>query len=297
MQEIRARLQQWVGEINRCLEELLPDPDTPPAVIHQSMRYSVLAGGKRLRPILMLETAGLFVADVRPFYRAACAVELIHTYSLVHDDLPAMDDDDYRRGRLTNHKVFGEGMAVLTGDALLTMAFEQLARLPADFPGREERILEAISELAQAIGTRGMIGGQVLDLQAQGKDLQLPALRQIHQWKTGCLFQATVRFPAILLEVSEEEKAALTSYAYHFGIAFQIVDDILDVIGDEAKLGKRTGSDQRQRKATYPALVGLEEARRLAAAAVEQAVEALTIFGDRAWFLAGLAHFILEREH
>nr|WP_242822504.1 farnesyl diphosphate synthase [Thermaerobacter marianensis] len=282
----------------RALEEVLPGPDVPPARIHEAMRYSALAGGKLLRPVLVMAAArcvGGPEAVTPAVRRAAAAVELVHTYSLIHDDLPAMDDDAMRRGQPANHVVFGEAMAILAGDALLTLAFEVLAGLPRW--GADPAVALAVAEeLARAAGTAGLIGGQVDDLDAvQGAPLDLARLQSIHRRKTGALFRACVRMGARLAGAGEGELEALTAYATAFGEAFQIVDDILDVTGDEAELGKPVGSDARRGKVTVPGLVGLERARRLAAEATERAVASLDPLGDRAALLAWLARSLLER--
>ena len=218
---------------------------------------------------------------------------MIHTYSLIHDDLPAMDNDDYRRGKPTNHKVFGDGIAVLAGDALLTLAFEVMLRQEGAAP---ETLVTVVSEMSRAAGPYGMVGGQVLDLEGEGRRLDLAALRKIHMGKTGALFCAAIRSGAILAGAKEEELTALTLYAERFGLAFQITDDILDVTGDEAAIGKPVGSDVRNEKATYVTLTSLEEAKRLAEDAVDEAVAALDIFGERAAFLRDLALFLLGRK-
>jgi geranylgeranyl diphosphate synthase type II len=294
--ELQERLKQRADQVNSGLEQLLPSAEELPAAIHEAMRYSVFSGGKRLRPTMLLETTSLLGGSEEAFLPAACAIELIHCYSLVHDDLPAMDDDDYRRGKPTCHRVYGEAMAVLTGDALLTHAFQWLAQLrtSCDDP---TALLQAVGDVAAAAGTGGIIGGQVLDLEAENREVELQALQRIHQLKTGRLFEASLRFPAIVLGASGSELEALTRYARAFGVAFQIVDDILDIVGDERKLGKPIGSDSASCKATYPSLMGLEASRQEAAQAVEQAVKALVPFGERAGFFRQLANFVLDRDH
>ena len=259
----------------------------------RAMEYSLMAGGKRLRPVLLMAAADAVGKDGEKFLTTGCAIEMIHTYSLIHDDLPAMDDDDYRRGKLTNHKVFGQGMAVLAGDALLTLAFEVMLRQEGAAP---ETLVTVVSEMSRAAGPYGMVGGQVLDLEGEGRRLDLASLRKIHMGKTGALFCAAIRSGAILAGAKEEELAALTLYAERFGLAFQITDDILDVTGDEAAIGKPVGSDVRNEKATYVTLTSLEEAKKLAEDAVDEAVAALDIFGERAAFLRDLALFLLGRK-
>lgn len=262
----------WARAVERALAELLPADDVKPAVIHRAMWYSALGGGKRLRGVLAVtacRAAGGIETKALPL---AAALEMVHAYSLVHDDLPAMDDDDLRRGKPTNHKVFGEGMAILAGDALLTRAFWVLGRLPALSGVAPEKTLSVIQELTEAAGTMGLIGGQVADLQAEGRDdVTLDELRSIHLRKTGALFRASVRCGALLADATPDVLHALTAYADAFGLAFQIADDILDVTGDERTLGKHTGRDSVQEKATYPALVGLEAAQTMADEAVDDA--------------------------
>ena len=257
------------------------------------MEYSLMAGGKRLRPVLLMAAADAVGKDGSNFLTTGCAIEMIHTYSLIHDDLPAMDNDDYRRGKPTNHRVFGDGIAVLAGDALLTLAFEVMLRQQGATP---ETLVAVVSEMSRAAGPYGMVGGQVLDLEGEGRHLDMAALRKIHMGKTGALFCAAIRSGAILAGANEAELAALTLYAERFGLAFQITDDILDIIGDEAAIGKPVGSDARNEKATYVTLTSLEEAQKLAEAAVSEAVEALRIFDERAAFLRELALFLLRRE-
>lgn len=325
VQAFQEALAEGAQAVEAHLDLLLPAADAYPAVIHEAMRYGALGGGKRLRGILVREAARLggaptpppkATAPARPLVltpeamRAAgpvgavsAAVEMIHAYSLIHDDLPSMDDDDLRRGKPTTHIVFGEGMAVLAGDALLTRAFEVLARL--EWAGAtQEAALAVMGELAVAAGTAGLIGGQVVDLEAEGSLTNREAaqadpretLAYIHTHKTGALFRASLRAGALLAGVDDEALESVTRYAHAFGVAFQIVDDLLDVEGDESKLGKKTGSDQRKGKLTYPALYGVETSRRLAREYVEQAKEALRSFGRDAWFLTELAEYVYSRQ-
>ncbi|MCR5446755.1 MAG: polyprenyl synthetase family protein [Schwartzia sp.] len=258
----------------------------------ESMRYSLMAGGKRLRPILLMEAAEAVGGRGEDYIHAACALEMIHTYSLIHDDLPAMDNDDYRRGKLTNHKVYGAGIATLAGDALLTLAFEVILRQKAD----SETLCRVIREISQAAGPDGMVGGQAIDMESEGKSITMDELRKMHMGKTGALFRAAIRSGAILAGAGETELNALTRYAEAFGLAFQITDDILDVIGDENEIGKPVGSDERNHKSTYVTLTSLEKARQLAKDAVDEAVLALEPFGDKAWFLKELVEFLISRK-
>lgn len=262
--------------------------------LDESMSYSLTGGGKRIRPVLVLaaaETVGGKPEDILP---AAVALEMIHTYSLIHDDLPAMDDDDYRRGRLSNHKVFGEGMAILSGDALLTYAFEFLA---APMPVDPRRQLQGIKEVAEAAGRQGMVLGQVLDLQGEGKALGLQDIEQIHRHKTGALLKVSVRLGGILANGSEEEIQALTRYALALGLAFQIKDDILDLESDRETLGKPIGSDLKRGKATYPSLLGLSGAKIELAEQTTEAKAALHLFQERGSFLRDLADYMQTRHH
>ena len=287
---------EWKKRADLVEEGLLRELKKVPAydeTLERAMEYSLMAGGKRLRPVLLMAAADAVGKDGAAFLTTGCAIEMIHTYSLIHDDLPAMDNDDYRRGKPTNHKVFGDGIAVLAGDALLTLAFEVMLRQEDAAP---ETLVTVVSEMSRAAGPYGMVGGQVLDLEGEGRRLDLAALRKIHMGKTGALFCAAIRSGAILAGAKEEELAALTLYAERFGLAFQITDDILDVTGDEAAIGKPVGSDVRNEKATYVTLTSLEEAKKLAEDAVEEAVAALDIFGERAAFLRDLALFLLGRK-
>ena len=287
---------EWKKRADLVEEGLLRELKKVPAydeTLEKAMEYSLMAGGKRLRPVLLMAAADAVGKDGAAFLTTGCAIEMIHTYSLIHDDLPAMDNDDYRRGKPTNHKVFGDGIAVLAGDALLTLAFEVMLRQEGAAP---ETLVTVVSEMSRAAGPYGMVGGQVLDLEGEGRRLDLAALRKIHMGKTGALFCAAIRSGAILAGAKEEELAALTLYAERFGLAFQITDDILDVTGDEAAIGKPVGSDVRNEKATYVTLTSLEEAKKLAEDAVNEAVAALDIFGGRAAFLRDLALFLLGRK-
>lgn len=286
---------QWNERIKLIEAALLKELGAETALVPrlaESMEYSLMAGGKRLRPILMMAAADAVGARGTDFVQAACGIEMIHTYSLIHDDLPAMDNDDYRRGKLTNHKVFGEALAILAGDALLTQAFEVILRqqgVPAQV------LLEVLREMSIAAGPNGMVGGQVIDMLSEGKRISMEELRKMHMGKTGALFRAAIRSGAILGGASEAQLAALTTYADCFGLAFQITDDILDVVGDEAVIGKPVGSDERNEKSTYVTLTSLDEAKKLAADTVQQALEALEIFGDEAKFLRDLVKMLLER--
>ena len=287
----------WQRRRRLVEEELRLEIDRTPSInqtLLEAMHYSLFSGGKRLRPILLMAAADAVNENGEKFLTTAAAVEMIHTYSLIHDDLPAMDNDDYRRGKLTNHKVFGEAMAILAGDALLTLAFEVMLRQRGVM---HATILAVVDEISQAVGMSGMVGGQAIDLQSEGKKIELETLRKMHLGKTGALFRASIRSGAILAGASDEHFRALTSYAEHFGLAFQITDDILDFVGDEKALGKPIGSDERNQKSTYVTLTSLETARSLAGKAVKDAFDALEPFGREADFLRELASYLLSRDH
>jgi geranylgeranyl diphosphate synthase type II len=286
------RLQQEL--IDRQLDRLVPAESVPPDTIHRAMRYSLFAGGKRIRPILFLEAARSVAGDVPGAADAACSLEFIHTYSLIHDDLPALDNDDYRRGKLTNHKVFGEAMAILAGDALLTLAFEVLAKL--EYTTAEQRS-RMIAELATASGTvGGMIAGQVADLEGEGKPPDAQLLETIHRAKTGALLRASVRMGAIYANASETQIEALSCYGEHIGLAFQIVDDILDVEESSEALGKTAGKDATQGKITFPAVYGLAASRQMAKTECERAHRMVAPFGERARRLREIASHIVQRK-
>ncbi|MHC1758759.1 MAG: polyprenyl synthetase family protein [Negativicutes bacterium] len=289
----RNYLKERQVQVEAYMQTLAPAQPGPLSRMMESMRYSLFAGGKRLRPILLLAAVDTVGGDGRQFLHSACALEMIHTYSLIHDDLPAMDDDDYRRGRLTNHKVFGDGMAVLAGDGLLTMAFETLLSQPGVTPEIRTRVA---LEVAQAAGPFGMVGGQAIDLDSEGQQPTPEIMTLMHQLKTGALFRASLRAGALLAGGSAEAVQKLTEYAEQFGLAFQITDDILDVTGTEAVLGKPIGSDEKNHKATYVSMYSLSEAQTMAKEAVGRSIRALEEFGDKAWVLRSLAEYLLTRD-
>lgn len=293
--ELKDYLSDVARQIDEGLAKFLPPADPEAAVLRKAMEYSVVGAGKRLRAALVMESAYVCGAARERALPVACAIEMIHAYSLVHDDLPCMDDDDYRRGKLANHKVFGEGIAVLAGDALLTQAFWLLSTLPSTADVPWEQTVRIIQEVARAAGAEGMVGGQVADLTAEERPADAGLLEYIHTHKTGALFRASTRAGALVADASEEQLARLTEFAYHFGVAFQIVDDLLDVQGDPEKLGKRVGSDERQGKLTYPRLYGLERSQQLADEHVAAAQKALEPFGARAHRLREVALFVAER--
>ena len=290
-------LQQFLSTrtetVNRALDQFLPPDKTRPATIHKAMRYSIFAGGKRMRPALCLAAAQACGGSEKNALPLACAVECIHTYSLIHDDLPAMDNDDFRRGKPTNHKVFGEGIAVLAGDALLTQAFE-IAVQSGSFPRypREKLVLE----IAKASGSLQLIAGQVADLEAEGKKISEAELKFIHERKTSALLCCSVRLGGMSANCTPAQLAALTDFGYHVGLAFQVIDDILDVTQTSEQLGKTAGKDVAVQKATYPAIVGLEKSRQIAAKLTDKAFAALKTFKGRAVALEALAQYLLQRD-
>ena len=293
--DIKAYLARKKDIIDKTLEKLVPPAKTFPPVIHEAMRYSLFAGGKRVRPVLAIaaaEAVGAATADLLP---VAGALEIIHTYSLIHDDLPAMDDDDLRRGRPTCHKAYGEAIAILAGDGLLTMAFEVLSD-PRRLKSIQARtMVSMIREIAVASGVFGMVGGQVVDIQSENKEIDFPTLEYIHTHKTGALIRASVRVGALYAKAGKRQFAALTRYGEMAGLAFQIVDDILDVTGKQEELGKDIGSDLEKGKKTFPSFLGLEESRRRAEEVVGEALDALKGFGRKADPLRELAKYIINR--
>lgn len=294
MTSLEEYLQAKRRVIDQWLDRWLPSELTPPSDIHRAMRYSVLAGGKRLRPILVIATGEAFDAPEEWLLPVGCAIELIHTYSLIHDDLPAIDNDDVRRGRPTCHKVFGEALAILAGDALFTLAF----RILADFPlgPCPERKLQLISEIAAAAGSvGGMVGGQVMDILAEGQHIEAATLEAIHRAKTGALIRVSVRAGGLLGEATAEELERLTRYGESIGLAFQIVDDLLDLTATSHQLGKTAGKDVSARKATYPGLYGIRESRARAEQLVQAAIAEIAPLNRDLGRLQQLARFILER--
>jgi geranylgeranyl diphosphate synthase type II len=295
--QFQQELEQRKQYIDTCLQKYLTSSDAYPPIIHEAMHYAIFNGGKRLRPIMVLEGAKLAGGNQESAVPVACALEMIHTYSLVHDDLPAMDDDDLRRGKPTCHIVFGEANAILTGDALLTGAFAVMTE-SAGMPGvKPDNLIRVIQEIAEAAGSQGMIGGQVIDLQSEGQDIDHETLKTLHSLKTGKLFQAALRSGAILGDINQQGLQYIDKYARNFGLAFQITDDILDVNGNEEVTGKPAGSDAKNAKTTYPGLFGLEKSRQLAEDCVQACIESLQEFGPEADFLRQLAYFTLQRQN
>jgi geranylgeranyl diphosphate synthase type II len=279
-------LQRKRKVIDQALDEYLPDKSKEPQNLHKAMRYSVFAGGKRLRPILAIASFEAVGGKGKKILPVACALEMIHTYSLIHDDLPCMDDDDLRRGKPTLHKVYGEGMAVLAGDALHALAFELLLKAKNSL---------VVEEVAKAIGTEGMIGGQVRDLEAEGRKVSLKEVEYIHTHKTGRLLRGSVRAGAILGGADAKKLLALSAFGERFGLAFQIVDDILDIVGEEKVLGKKIGSDKANSKATYPKVFGLDESKNLAKGLLREAKKNLKILKEKSWAFDNLADYVYER--
>ncbi len=292
--ELNAYLKSRQKEIERALHAFLPGEKVAPATIHRAMRYSLFAGGKRLRPILCLAAAEACGGEMKSALPLACAVECIHTYSLVHDDLPSMDNDDFRRGRPTCHKAFSEGIAVLAGDALLTVAFE-IAAETRTAPRYDLRTI--LRELAVAAGSRKLIAGQVADLEGEGQTITRTQLRYIHENKTAALLTACVRLGAMSANATARKLEAITEFGGALGLAFQVIDDILDVTQTSEKLGKSAGKDVAAQKATYPAVIGLDKSRKEAKRLTKLAHQSLAIFGAKGETLRALANHLLEREY
>jgi len=294
--DLKTYLKEKAALVDEALDRFLPDADTLPGTLHQSMRYSVMAGGKRIRPILLLAACRAAGGDEERALPAACAIEILHTYSLIHDDLPAMDDDEFRRGRPTNHKVYGEATAILAGDALLTEAFQLLAgpQMSTDIPPAVR--LRVIHTIARCAGSRGMVGGQQVDMEAEGSDdVDFPTLEYIHTHKTGALILAAIQSGALIGGADEDAFRALSTYGERAGLAFQIADDILDATSTTQALGKTAGSDAARGKVTYPALIGLDAARSRAQELQQHALAALEPLGEAAEPLRRIARFIVER--
>ncbi|MCT4621565.1 MAG: polyprenyl synthetase family protein [Marinisporobacter sp.] len=295
--DLKLELQKKADLVENALEKYLPKGNDPQSLIFESMKYSTLSGGKRLRPILMMaacEFVGGNVEEVMPF---ACAIEMIHTYSLIHDDLPAMDDDDYRRGKPTNHKVYGEGLAILAGDGLLNYAFELMIQATLKNDKNLEKKVLAMKEISTASGIHGMIGGQVVDLLSENKKIDGTTLDFIHNNKTAALIIAPIRAGAILGGANEEELEALTTFAKSIGLGFQIRDDILDIIGDEKKLGKKVGSDIENQKSTYPSIYGLDASKEKVNELFHKSVQVIKHFGDKSEFFIQLSDYLVRREY
>ncbi|MEN8693297.1 MAG: polyprenyl synthetase family protein [Akkermansiaceae bacterium] len=293
MSELKPYLKTQQKTVDAALNTFLPKATARPQTVHQAMRYSIFAGGKRLRPILTLAAAEACGGEEKGALPPACAVEVMHTYSLVHDDLPCMDDDDLRRGRPTSHKVYGEGMAVLTGDALLTEAFTILAQTPQT---KRYPLKDIMLEFSICGGSKKLIGGQVLDLEGEGQDLSKAQLIRIHENKTAALLTTSLRLGGMTANATPRQLEALTTFGYNLGLAFQVIDDILDVTQSTEKLGKTAGKDEAVDKATYPSIMGLEKSKAEARRLTKKSLDALSIFGKKAERLEQIAHHLLDRE-
>ncbi|MFA7059557.1 MAG: polyprenyl synthetase family protein [Pedobacter sp.] len=296
--DLKEYLKEQCARVDAALDRYLPKETELPHILHKAMRYSVFAGGKRVRPILILAACQAVEGDTERAIPAACAMEMIHTYSLIHDDLPAMDDDDFRRGNPTNHKVFGEAIAILAGDALLTGAFKLISD-PCFAEGCDPAAqLAVIHEISTCAGSHGMVGGQVVDMESEGnQEIDLPTVQYIHTHKTGALIKASVKAGAILGGADGKKLAAITRYGEAAGLAFQIADDILDIEGTTEEIGKDAGSDEARGKATYPAVMGLAAAKEEAWAMMDEALGALDIFGVEADPLREIARYIVKRKN
>lgn len=294
--EFKQSLKEKSNYIERMLIEYMPKEEGYQSTIMEAMNYSLKAGGKRLRPILTLEACKIVGGDEKDAIPFAMAVEMIHTYSLIHDDLPALDNDDLRRGKLTNHKVFGESMAILAGDALLNYAFEIMLSNSIN-KENPQKYLRAINEVAKSTGIYGMIGGQVVDIQSENKVISKDKLDFIHLNKTAAIIIGCMRAGAIIGNACEEDLEKITKYSKNIGLSFQIVDDILDIVGDENKLGKKVGSDIENHKSTYPSLLGLEKSKEIANELIKEAKHNIKDFKSDSSFLEGLANYIIDREY
>jgi len=294
--DLKKYLQEKEDIVNKALDTLLPKEDEFPQRLHKAMRYSIFAGGKRIRPILVIAAAEVFGKTAANVINIACAIELIHTYSLIHDDLPAIDNDDLRRGLPTNHKVFGEAIALLAGDALLTKAFQIMSQPSAVSGQQSALILKSIHEITKAAGSTGMVGGQVVDIESEGKEVAFPVLEYIHIHKTGELILASVRAGAILAGAENKELETITRYGEAIGLAFQIADDIIDVEGNKEDVGKNIGGDAKKGKVTYPSILGVDESRKRARELVDMAITALKDFDRKAEPLREIARYIVERK-
>lgn len=292
---IKDYLKEKGRIVEEALDRYLPKETEMPVTLHKAMRYSMMAGGKRIRPILCIASCEAVGGKVKNVLPVACALEMVHTYSLIHDDLPAMDNDDFRRGRPTSHKVFGEAVAILAGDALLTEAFRIMANLDLRKAVRPNSILDVISDLAKASGSFGMVGGQIVDMESEGMEIDLPTLEYLHTRKTGALILASIRGGAKIGEGTDEEIVALTKYGECLGLAFQIADDILDIEGSQDEIGKDVGSDLERKKATYPSILGMAASKERASELIHMAIDSLKGFDHKADPLREIAKYVVER--
>ncbi len=292
----KEKLKSYVDVINDFLDKYIVVEDVPEKVLYSSMKYSLEAGGKRLRPVLSLSVCDMLDGNINDVIPYACAIEMIHTYSLIHDDLPSMDDDNFRRGKPTNHKVFGEAIAILAGDGLLNSAFELMLKASSYGDKGLDKKIKAISVIANASGIKGMIAGQVIDLESEDSDISPELLKRMHKCKTGALIKAPVISSAVLCGASKDEIKHLESFSENIGLAFQIKDDILDIEGDSDKLGKNIGSDASNGKSTFVSIYGLDKSKEMLFNITANAVSDLDIFGDKALFLKELSKYLLERD-
>ncbi|MEK6677835.1 MAG: polyprenyl synthetase family protein [Nitrospirota bacterium] len=295
--DLKEHLKEKKRLVDKFLDDYLPKADVHPKALHEAMRYSLFAGGKRVRPILCIASCEAVGGDIDTVMPVASAIELIHTYSLIHDDLPAMDNDDYRRGRPTNHKMYGEAIAILAGDALLTLAFDLLSDKGLNKRLDSDSLLSIIKRLSSASGSAGMVGGQAADIQASGKEVNLPEVEYIHIHKTGALIRASVCIGAIAGNASKDALSALTRYGEAIGLAFQIADDVLDIEGSKDEIGKDVGSDIAKEKVTYPSVIGISESKKLAKGLIDKSIEAISTLGDKAEPLREIARYIVERKN
>lgn len=295
--DLKEHLKEKKRLVDKFLDDYLPKADVHPKALHEAIRYSLFAGGKRVRPILCIASCEAVGGDIDTVLPVASAIELIHTYSLIHDDLPAMDNDDYRRGRPTNHKMYGEAIAILAGDALLTLTFDLLSDKELNSRLDSDSLLSIIKRLSSASGSAGMVGGQAADIQASGKEVNLPEVEYIHIHKTGALIRASVCIGAIAGNASNGELNALTKYGECIGLAFQIADDVLDIEGSKDEIGKDVGSDIAKEKVTYPSVIGISESKKLAKGLIDKSIEAISTLGDKAEPLREIARYIVERKN
>lgn len=282
-----------IAVIDAALDKFISVESELAPIIYESMRYSIFAGGKRLRPLLLMAAVEALGKQGENYLNIACGMEMIHTYSLIHDDLPAMDNDDYRRGKLTNHKVYDEAIAILAGDALLTLSFEVML---AQKDVQPQTLVAVVAEIAKAAGPSGMVGGQVLDMQSEGQNIPLEKLQLMHNAKTGALFTAAIKAGGMIAGANPKQLEMLVQFSKFYGLAFQITDDILDAVGEQEKIGKPVGSDEKNNKATFVTLYSVEEAKKMAQVAVNNAIECLADFGDNAKLLKNFAEKLLVRD-
>ena len=294
--DFKQKYQSFIDIINKYLDEYFTMEDLLEKSIYDSMKYSLMAGGKRVRPVLSIAVCDMLEGNVKEIIPFACAVEMIHTYSLIHDDLPSMDNDDYRRGRLTNHKVYGEALAILAGDGLLNSAFELMLEACTNGGNLPQKI-KAMTIIANASGPKGMIAGQVIDMESENKEVSSDILERMHNCKTGALIKAPVLASAVVSNASQEELIQLERFAANLGLAFQIKDDILDIEGNSQKLGKNIGSDEANKKSTFVSIYGLEKSKEMLHRITGEAIESLSLFGTKGDFLRSFAHYLLIREN